>query len=786
MLSRFLQTLDRFRKPLCALLLVVLAVCAYFTTRLQILDSPERWMPASTLAAWHVFESHFDAGDTVGIGLHFKRPVTDGDLALLKGLRERLQAVEGIQSIYDCGVVAEQIERVPLTELLDPANGKRFALYEGVLWNTPDPQDPTRTLMIAGELVFNPSEDKENPDKLNNRRRHVVAAVDAIIADEQQSGRWENVDFHVASGIKMMGELEKRTRRVAWTFLPISLALGLAAFLWCFQSWRAVLVASLGSAIATLLVLGWLGAGGGTLGVVTMTAPALIAIIGTASTIHFAAYAAETGSSGEGLARGELIRWVAVPCLGAAVTTGIGFFMLRFNELLPVRDMGAQVCLGSILSFFGVFFVSQWIPIRRTRAKPWLNARRLDVMGRGIIARPKLVVGVLFAAMALCVFLAWPRNKEHRIGLYVDADPFSFFANDQPIKIALNHFSQRRFAVFQLEAILIPKNPGQGSRGLEPPDAQFLANAEAAQKFSDAMAKRGDLGVIRVFSTLSLNQRYEEFLNEFLDRSGEEGPLAALMYFAPKASGAASLQQTFRAWTNDKQKQGALRLTFMAHDTPDGFAPLVEYARSQLPTEHFDCYLAGSAQQNVDLTNGLSTGMINGLGTALIIMIVLTAFLFRSVKLALIAMTPNVFPIICVYGLMGVFKMPISSGSAMVATIALGIALNDTIHFMMQYQKRTREEGLDSRAAILETTITAGRPLILTSLVHTAGFLIFLTTDFLPLFHFGLLASIAMLATLVGDLVLLPNLLLLLDRHPARAPRDAGSPDEARAEAAAV
>ncbi len=766
MLARFLQLLDHLRWPLGVLTLLALVVSGYFMSRLKILDSPERWMPATTLAAWHVFEEHFDAGDTVAIGLHFKRPITEDDFPRLKDLRLRLQAIQGMYHIYDASLVAEQIERVPLTELIDPANAKRFELYQ-LLWDTPQPGDSTRTLMVAGELLFNPGEDKVNPDMLNNRRRHVVAEVDKIVAEEQASGRWQSVDFHVVGGIKVMGELEKRTRRVAWTFLPISLALGLAAFLWCFRSWRAVLVASLGSAMAMILVLGWLGAGGGTLGVVTMTAPALIAIIGTASTIHFAAYAADTGSSGEGHARKQFVRWIAAPCLGAAITTGVGFLMLGFNELLPVRDMGRQVCMGSVLSFFGVFIVSQWIPIRRTGTKPWLNAARLERFGGMVTARPMAVVGGSAALMLLCGFLAWPRNKEQPIGLYVDADPFSFFADDQPIKIALNHFSDRRFGVFQLDAILIPKARGMPAKGLEPPDAQFLHNLKVAHEFSDAVRVRKDLGVIRELSTLSLNLRYDDFLNEILQRSSQDGPLATLIHFAPKASGAASLQSTFRAWTVDKQKQGALRLTFMAHDTPDGFAPLVDFARSKLPTEHFDCFLAGSAQQNVDLTNGLSTGMINGLGTALVIMLVITALLFRSLKLALIAMVPNLFPIVCVYGLMGLFKVPISSGSAMVATIALGIALNDTIHFVMQYQKRSRQEGLDARRAILVTITAAGRPLILTSLVHTAGFLIFLTTDFLPLFHFGLLSSIAMLAALVGDLVLLPNLLLVLDGRGA-------------------
>jgi len=119
-----------------------------------------------------------------------------------------------------------------------------------------------------------------------------------------------------------------------------------------------------------------------------------------------------------------------------------------------------------------------------------------------------------------------------------------------------------------------------------------------------------------------------------------------------------------------------------------------------------------------------------------------------------------------VFGVMGWFDIPISSGSAMEMTVALGIGLTDTIHFIMYYRRRTRGLGESVPSAVQTTIQEIGRPLVMTSLVHVAGFAIFLWTDFLPLRQFGLLASISMLAALAGDLVLLPNLLLIFDRAP--------------------
>ena len=98
----------------------------------------------------------------------------------------------------------------------------------------------------------------------------------------------------------------------------------------------------------------------------------------------------------------------------------------------------------------------------------------------------------------------------------------------------------------------------------------------------------------------------------------------------------------------------------------------------------------------------------------------------------------------------------------MVTTIALGVGLNDTVHFVMHYLGR-REEGADVDTALVGTFGEIGRPIVLTSVVNCAGFGILFLSDFLPMSHFGLLSAVAMVAALVGDLVLLPNLLQLFD-----------------------
>jgi len=757
-----LNFIDRQRTLVWTVVLIAAGASFLMLPRLEFNDAPERWMPKATELGWKVFDQHFDVGDTVGVGLHFKRAITEEDLPRLKALRLQFAGIEGIKQVYDTSLVAEEIEAAPLLTLLDPANAEKYTLYAGALWDEPTPGLPNRTLVTVCELKFDP--ENESSDTLDTRRRHVVSEVERIVNEQRETAVFgADVDFHLASAIVMMGELEKRARQVVFTFLPASIAIGMFCLYFSFRTWRTLFVAVLGSGLAILLVLGWLAAGGGTMGVVTVATPALISIIGVASTMHLAEYAADYGTTGESRDRTRLVSWVAVPCLGAAATTAVGFLMLVFNELGPVRDLGMQLFIGSLLAFLGIFLVSQLIPIRNASQGVVLTHTRFRHFTTVVIKRP-VAWTVLFSSLTVVLFYF------AMTGLHVNADPFSFFNKDQPIARALAHFSERRFGVYMLDVVLVPKENAQPPAPGQPENPIIGANRQRAKEFSDIVLRDGkDKGVMRVVSTEAFLQRTRKF-QEDLDRvRREEGYAAFLAKVGRMANQRQKFGDTFQSWSHDKEKQGSLRLTFLAHDQGiNGFGPLLNLTRDNLPRDRFDCYLCGSIAQVVDLGEGLTGGIVRGLGSSILIIAALCAMMFRSFKLMLLALPPNLFPVLVLYGVMGIFEIPLSAGSAMVATIALGIAVNDTMHFVLHYERLTRDSGLGTRRAVVQTITDLGRPIVLTSVVHIAGFTVFLLTDFLPLFHFGLLSSAAMVAAMLGDLIMLPNLLMLFDNRPDR------------------
>ncbi|MFW6125302.1 MAG: efflux RND transporter permease subunit, partial [Pirellulales bacterium] len=504
-------------------------------------------------------------------------------------------------------------------------------------------------------------------------------------------------------------------------------------------------------------MLGGVVVAGWTLDVVTVGGPTLIVVIVIATTIHFAHYySAEhggasgragavrrlegrSGPDGQVLSAAHFIRWVAVPCLGAAATTGVGFLMLAFNELGPIRELGFELFAGALLAFLGAYLV--WLVFHPLRAVPGrlLSTERLQHLQQPIVHWPRTTIVALVAAM---IALAYAATR-----IRIDADPFSFFQPDAPIARALEHFRQRQFGLYNLEVVLIPRD-GE----LDAEDRRVV------RQFQERIERRPE--VRKVVSTLQI----------------AEHPLAFL------------LKRFFPGWI-DREDQGgfrlrvedlnALRITFMTHDTGEGFGDLVNEVRAALPQDRFDAFYTGAVAQVVLLSEGLVGGIAKGLGTAMVVMALLCVLLFRSLRLALLAFLPNVLPIVVVFGMMGALGVPLNSGSAMVATIALGIALTDTVHLVLHYRRR-RDEGEGTDDAVANTFAHVGRPIVLTSVVNCAGFGIFLLSDFRPLYDFGLLAGVAMAAALLGDLVLLPNLLKVFDR----VPRGRSAPEPAEVEPA--
>jgi len=157
---------------------------------------------------------------------------------------------------------------------------------------------------------------------------------------------------------------------------------------------------------------------------------------------------------------------------------------------------------------------------------------------------------------------------------------------------------------------------------------------------------------------------------------------------------------------------------------------------------------------------------------AFLVITPLMMFLLASVRLGLLSMIPNLMPIILTLGMMGYFDIPLDMFTLLIGSIALGLAVDDTIHFMNGFQRYCEETG-DPALAVHRTLQTSGQAMLITTLVLCAGFFIFTLGYMYSIFYFGLLTGIALALAFVGDVTLAPALMFLVTRR--RQQKAAGS-----------
>ena len=169
--------------------------------------------------------------------------------------------------------------------------------------------------------------------------------------------------------------------------------------------------------------------------------------------------------------------------------------------------------------------------------------------------------------------------------------------------------------------------------------------------------------------------------------------------------------------------------------------------------------LTGVVHLLIKMQDYLLSSQIKTLSLAFMVIFIVMIFLLRSIKLALISMIPNTLPIIITFGLMGFSGIRLDSGTVMIASIAIGIAVDDTIHFLYRFRQ---EHKTDYISSIKETIRHVGRAIIFTSVVAFCGFMVLGLSNFKPIQYFGLLTGITMVTALLADLLVLPCCLLIL------------------------
>jgi predicted RND superfamily exporter protein len=507
-----------------------------------------------------------------------------------------------------------------------------------------------------------------------------------------------------------------------------------------------IVAITLWAVVATNCVVQLLG---GEMNFILSVLPVMVLIFTLSVAVHFVHY--YRLSLGEKRPIDAAMRHAWWPCFWATFTTVIGLLSLLVSDIGPVRQFGWAASVGAVVSMVAALgFTPALVVLAGAKSmKVHHPGARLQSLSALLVRRPaRIVVAVLILLVVAGSGLA--RLQSH-------IDPVEFLPRGSRVVDDL----------IRVEDELSPAESIEGVIDFGVAETPFVEKLQQVREI-EAQVR----AVHGVTHTLSLASFFPVELP-----SGTFQALELLGKASARAQDGDFISTGERYW----------RVSARVKGTPTEKYEVYRRLK-QLPTVapvHFTGIAPLIVDAQRDIFNGFWESFASAFGVITLIMVVS----FRSMKLALVAMLPNVAPIGIVFGLLGWFNVPVDIGMMMTASIALGIAVDATFHFVMTYREllpAAESATAASREAFLRTSV----PIFEASVVACVGMLVLTLSPFTPTVHFGGLMSMLLAVAVIGDLVLLPALMALpgsLRRFSAnRAPGDPAGELNSRATADAA
>jgi predicted RND superfamily exporter protein len=585
-------------------------------------------------------------------------------------------------------------------------------------------------------------------------------AADAVLAITK---RFENDEFsiHIAGAPMMEHELTRELGRNIVLFMSLSL-LTVALFLYVlFRRLAATLlplVVVLASIISTFGCMPLLGA---EVGVPTQILPSFLLAVGVGGAVHLLTifYQRYDGGASREEALAGALHHSGLAIVMTGITTAGGLVSFATAEIEPVAELGrfAPLGIGLGLAYCLVLLpaliavVPLGIPREEaTKRTRWID-RALLRTGDLSVMHPWTVV--LCMSAVLLISILGITRLEFRY------DPLSWFPEDYALRKATSLIDEKLEGSMTLEFIMDTGRVG----GLR--DPQMLRRLDEIA--ATTLAIEGDDG-LRAGKTISLADVVKEIhsaLNE--DRPEfyaipESAELLAQELLLFENSGTDDLTELV-----DSQFETG-RFTILLPYSPPfaflGFIDRVERAFAETFPKEVRVHPTGVVTLFARSLRAMMSSMIRSYLIALALITPLMFLLLGSLRGGTAAMVPNLAPIVVTLGFMGWVGIPLDLFTLLIGSIAIGLAVDDTIHFMHHFRKRYDVHS-DARRAVRETLETTGRALLTTSIVLSLAFFIYAFASLTNLALFGLLTGFTIVTAFVADIGVAPALMELATRN---------------------
>lgn len=535
-----------------------------------------------------------------------------------------------------------------------------------------------------------------------------------------------------------------------WPIVYLVVVIVLIVSLRAFFGTALALVVTFMTSMVALGATGWVGAA---LNPTTIKAPILLLTLSVAHCVHILVTLYQEMRAGRTKHEAviESLRINMQPVFVTSATTAIGFLVLNFSDVVPFQKLGNMVGFGMMMAFiFSVTFLPAAMAILPVRMKVKAEAKRAPMMDRlasFVIDRQRMLFyGTLAGIIVLSAGI---------VRIELDDNFVEYFDHRYEYRVHADFIVDNLTGLQVIEYSL----PSGEEGGISNPS--YLAQIDAFAEWYRAQPSVVHVNTLsHTIKRLNMNMHGDD---PGYFRIPENRELAAQYLLLYELSLPYGLDLNNMI---DVGKSATRFMVTMENQTSMGLKRMEKTAQAWLaenapaiatPGSGLAMIFAGLSDRNIN-------SMLGGSILALVLISMILIIALRSLRIGLISLVPNLFPVALAFGLWGYVIKEVGMAIATVVALTLGIVVDDTVHFLSKYLRARRERGLDAEQAVRYAFNTVGTALVITSIVLVLGFAVLGTSGYRPSSHIGWLSSITLIFALAADFLFLPPLLMKLDR----------------------
>ncbi|MFT6632501.1 MAG: putative RND superfamily exporter protein [Bacteriovoracaceae bacterium] len=587
--------------------------------------------------------------------------------------------------------------------------------------------------------------------------------LEARALKESLEKKWPELNFYFAGTATFIHIFTEITERDVGILMPLLMTIFIVILYFIYRNKSGIIIPLCSLFSSAIMMLGLSGYFEHSITTISSAAPSILLTVAIADAIHILTvyfFALSQGHNNEEAVRYSLIKNF-YPTLLTSLTTSIGFLSFSNSLIKSIAELGVEVGFGVVFAWISTYFLigpllvlrpkfikSNSIPPQKIKKQVIATELKISNTTKSyVLGLFKYRYAIAFVSLAL--FIASILGAKN---LEVNLNPDAQFKHDHPYKVAMRSLEKNMGSMSQVE-FLIETNTEDGAK-----DPEFLKKVESFENWLN------DLPYIR--KTISLNDIIKE-LNLALQGGASE-------HFAiPNTKEEVGQNLFFYSLglppgreLNDRisLKSDAVRLTAIWSIITSKQAN-EEIQKMELKAKELGltAKVTGKMPLFHELTPYVVKSFIDSFTIALIAIFLILIVVLKSLKLGLLALVPNIFPLILGAGVYSLTGEYLDIASVLIVSVCLGIAVDDSIHFLFEYQKY-RKENLNIKRSFEIIFTNTAPSLFNTTLLIVIGFGSFVIADYIPNAKFGIMVSLVLSIALIADFVVLPALLYIFEK----------------------